>query len=626
VQTLNSIAPSLTLKNKQNMKNLLFASIVTLLSVTFSIAQPTVQWQKSVGGTGNDYAESIQQTNDGGYIVVGISYSNDGDVSGNQGASDCWVVKLNAFGTIEWEKSMGGSGDDNARLIQQTNDGGYIFIGPSDSNDGDVSGNHGNLDYWAVKLTSTGVIEWQKSLGGTGYEYAQYIQQTSDGGYIAAGSSFSNDGDVSGNHGGFDCWVVKLNNEGTIVWQKSLGGLSNDEAESIQQTNDGGFILAGHSDSNDGDVSGNHGGPDYWVVKLSSIGTIEWQKSLGGSGSDQAKSVQQTNDGGYIVAGYTSSNDGDVSVNYGYLDFWVVKLNSLGTIEWQKTLGGSDFDLAQSIQQTNDGEYIVAGYSYSNDVDVQSSQGNQDFWVVKLSSIGTIEWEKSLGGSGLENASSIQQTNEGGFIVAGSSNSNDGDVSGNQGNSDYWVVQLKSCQPSFSTQPANQIIDIYSNAQFIVSSSDPTATYQWQTDLGVGFQNLNNIGQYSGTTNDTLLISDVVLTNDNQPFRCIISSGSCSDTSSVAILIVKDNIGINEVSQSNLYSVYPNPAQDLINIKADAKLLESVYTIYDAIGKVVLIGKIKSENAVIEIGNLSGGIYLFSVGENQNQTFKVIKQ
>jgi hypothetical protein len=626
VQTLNSIAPSLTLKNKQNMKNLLFASIVTLLSVTFSIAQPTVQWQKSVGGTGNDYAESIQQTNDGGYIVVGISYSNDGDVSGNQGASDCWVVKLNAFGIIEWEKSMGGSGDDNARLIQQTNDGGYIFIGPSDSNDGDVSGNHGNLDYWAVKLTSTGVIEWQKSLGGTGYEYAQYIQQTSDGGYIAAGSSFSNDGDVSGNHGGFDCWVVKLNDEGTIVWQKSLGGLSNDEAESIQQTNDGGFILAGHSDSNDGDVSGNHGGPDYWVVKLSSIGTIEWQKSLGGSGSDQAKSVQQTNDGGYIVAGYTSSNDGDVSVNYGYLDFWVVKLNSLGTIEWQKTLGGSDFDLAQSIQQTNDGEYIVAGYSYSNDVDVQSSQGNQDFWVVKLSSIGTIEWEKSLGGSGLENASSIQQTNEGGFIVAGSSNSNDGDVSGNQGNSDYWVVQLKSCQPSFSTQPANQIIDIYSNAQFIVSSSDPTATYQWQTDLGVGFQNLNNIGQYSGTTNDTLLISDVVLTNDNQPFRCIISSGSCSDTSSVAILIVKDNIGINEVSQSNLYSVYPNPAQDLINIKADAKLLESVYTIYDAIGKVVLIGKIKSENAVIEIGNLSGGIYLFSVGENQNQTFKVIKQ
>ena len=626
MQTLNSIAPSLTLKNKQNMKNLLFTSIVTLLSVTFSLAQPTVQWQKSVGGTGNDYAESIQQTNDGGYIVVGISYSNDGDVSGNQGASDCWVVKLNAFGTIEWEKSMGGSGDDNARLIQQTNDGGYIFIGPSDSNDGDVSGNHGNLDYWAVKLTSTGVIEWQKSLGGTGYEYAQYIQQTSDGGYIAAGSSFSNDGDVSGNHGGFDCWVVKLNNEGTIVWQKSLGGLSNDEAESIQQTNDGGFILAGHSDSNDGDVSGNHGGPDYWVVKLSSIGTIEWQKSLGGSGSDQAKSVQQTNDGGYIVAGYTSSNDGDVSVNYGYLDYWVVKLNSLGTIEWQKTLGGSDFDLAQSIQQTNDGEYIVAGYSYSNDVDVQSSQGNQDFWVVKLSNIGTIEWEKSLGGSGLENASSIQQTNEGGFIVAGSSNSNDGDVSGNQGNFDYWVVQLKSCQPSFSTQPANQIIDIYSNAQFIVSSSDPTATYQWQTDLGVGFQNLNNIGQYSGTTNDTLLISDVVLTNDNQPFRCIISSGSCSDTSSVAILIVKDNIGINEVSQSNLYSVYPNPAQDLINVKADAKLLESVYTIYDAIGKVVLIGKINSENAVIEIGNLSGGIYLFSVGENQNQTFKVIKQ
>jgi len=175
-------------------------------------------------------------------------------------------------------------------------------------------------------------------------------------------------------------------------------------------------------------------------------------------------------------------------------------------------------------------------------------------------------------------------------------------------------------------QPTSQIVNISNVTEFIVGSSDPNATYQWQTDLGVGFQNLNSIGQYSGTTNDTLTVSNVTLSNNNQPFRCIISSGTCSDTSNVAVLTVNNNVGINEFAHDNLFSVFPNPAQSAINIKADTKLLGSVYTIYDNTGKVVLSGKIIAENTVIELGNLSGGIYLFSVGENLKQTFKVIKE
>ena len=182
------------------------------------------------------------------------------------------------------------------------------------------------------------------------------------------------------------------------------------------------------------------------------------------------------------------------------------------------------------------------------------------------------------------------------------------------------------CQLAVNTQPTNQTININNNAQFVVSSSDPGATYQWQTDFGVGFQNLNNVGQYSGTANDTLDIANVTLSNNSQPFRCIISSGSCTDTSNVAVLTVNNNTGINEVSQSNLFSVYPNPANSQINVKANAKLLGSIYTVYDNTGKLVLTGKINSENTVIELGNLSGGIYLFSVGENLKQTFKVIKE
>jgi hypothetical protein len=175
-------------------------------------------------------------------------------------------------------------------------------------------------------------------------------------------------------------------------------------------------------------------------------------------------------------------------------------------------------------------------------------------------------------------------------------------------------------------QPASQFVNISSGALFIVGSSDPGATYQWQTDLGVGFQNLNSVGQYSGTTNDTLTVSNVTMSNNNQPFRCIVSSGSCSDTSNVAVLTVNNNVGINETSQDKLFSVFPTPAQSIINVKADSKLIGSVYSIYDNTGRVVLTGKLNSQSTTIELGNLSGGIYMFSVGENMKQTFKVIKE
>ena len=190
----------------------------------------------------------------------------------------------------------------------------------------------------------------------------------------------------------------------------------------------------------------------------------------------------------------------------------------------------------------------------------------------------------------------------------------------------YFASLGNCCNISVTTQPINQSVNISNNAQFTTASSDPLATYQWQTDLGVGFQNLNSVGQYSGTTNDTLTIANTTLSNNNQPFRCIISSGSCTDTSNVAVLTVNNNVGINDVSQSNLFSVYPNPASTLINVKADASLVGSVYSIYDNVGKVVLSGKINSVNASIALGNLSRGIYLFSIGGNMKQTIKVIKE
>jgi len=245
----------------------------------------------------------------------------------------CWSVSAQSP-TIEWQKALGGSSGDYAYSVQQTTDGGYIVAGNTGSNNGDVSGNNGNADYWVVKLISTGNIEWQKAFGGSSTEFAESIQQTTDGGYIVAGYSFSDDGDVFGNNGSDDYWIIKLNSVGDTLWTKTLGGTSRDWANSIQQTTDGGYIIAGWTQSNDMDVAGNKGGADYWIVKLDSVGTIEWQKALGGTADEQAQAVLQTTDGGYIIAGFTDSNNGDVSGNNGLNDYWIVKLSSTSAIEY----------------------------------------------------------------------------------------------------------------------------------------------------------------------------------------------------------------------------------------------------------------------------------------------------
>ena len=440
---------------------------------TIGAAQPTTQWQKSFGGSLEDFAFSVQQTSDAGYIVGGASVSNDGDVTGNHGSFDYWVVKLDEHGDLQWQKSLGGSDEDRARSIQQTSDGGHIVAGYSRSNDGDVTGNHGDFDYWVVRLDGQGDVQWERSLGGSDWDAAQSIQQTSDGGFIVAGYSRSNDGDVTGNHGNFDYWVVKLDGQGDIQWEKSLGGSYWDAAYNIQQTSDGEYIVVGQSASKNGDVTGNHGNFDYWVVKLDGQGDIQWQRSLGGSDDDYAHAFQQTIDGGYIIAGHSSSNDGDVTANHGLTDIWVVKLDASGNIQWQRSLGGSGYEYAASIQQTIDVGYMIAGESRSNDGDVTANHGLADIWVVNLDAQGNIQWQRSFGGSGVDDACCIQQTSDGGYTVAGATSSVDGDVTSNHGRSDCWIVKLgpdsvgtgslsnRTMRAKVSPNPAELTVSLY---------------------------------------------------------------------------------------------------------------------------------------------------------------------
>ena len=408
-----------------------------------------------LGGNQNDLANNIQQTADGGYIIGGSTESSlNGDVTGtNKGGTDCWIVKLSATGNITWNKILGSSGFEEVRQIKQTADGGYIFCASTDSANGDVSGiNNGNFDSWVVKLDANGDTSWTVLLGGDQPDFANAIQQTADGGYILGGFSFSSDTlDISdATHGLSDYWVVKLSATGVVQWDKLLGGTGEEELHDIRQTSDGSYIATGSSTSSaSGNVTGTINGIfDFWVIKLNASGIPVWNKLIGGNGEQIARSIQQTSDGGYIVAGKsTSSASGNITgTNNGLNDFLIVKLDAAGNISWNKLLGGDADESAYSVKQTLDGGYIVTGSSASSASGnvTQSSYGVEDIWVVKLSAAGTIEWSKLYGGNESDYARSIQLTTDGGYIISGftMSSANGAVIGSNHGGNDFWVLKI----------------------------------------------------------------------------------------------------------------------------------------------------------------------------------------
>jgi hypothetical protein len=465
------------LKNK-TMENFTTSSFLLFLifGATFVNAQaPALQWQKTFGGTYNEFAKSIQPTTDGGYILAGSTESFDGDVHGNHGNKDFWVVKLTRNGNIQWQKALGGYGYETAFSIQQTNDGGCIVAGQASTNDGDVTGNHGYLDFWVVKLDANGNLQWEKSFGGSSADFATSIHQTADGGYIVGGVTNSNDMQVSGNHGFSDEWVIKLNAAGKIQWKKTYGGSAGDNLSCIIQTKDGGYITAGGTNSNNGDVSGTHDivYGDFWITKLDKNGNLQWQKTFGGSDYESANSIVQTSDGGYIAVGWNRSKNGDIKGNHGDYDLWVIKLNSNGTLKWQRSLGGRNGDFGYSIQETEGNGYIIAGGSDSNNGDVSGNHGREDFWIVKLDVSGNLQWQKSLGGSEYEEVRGIIQTKDGGYIAAGHTFSNDKNVSGNHGQNDFWVIKLSS--DASISKPENVQVPISNAISFTLSPNPVSA-------------------------------------------------------------------------------------------------------------------------------------------------------
>lgn len=351
----------------------------------------TLQWQKTLGGTDDDRGQDIIQTKDGGYAIVGYSKSTDGNLSENAGANDFWLCKLDASGNISWQQSFGFLGADIGYALTETNDSGYLITGVLDVSASGGQGNsktlgtlHAGGDYWAIKLDTNGQKEWSRFFGGSFTDVPYDIIQTSNNNYIIVGSSDSDDVDITGNKGTYDFWVITISETGVLLWEKSFGGSEIDEAWGIVASNDGNFIIAGDTRSNDKDIAKNNGAADIFVIKITPNGDLLWQKSFGGTSFDTARSISKTSDNGYLISGSSRSADGDVSVNNGQNDALVLKLDSNGNLEWHKSVGGSNIDLAFDATELNDGSIIAVGESSSLGIDISENKGFSDLLIFKI--------------------------------------------------------------------------------------------------------------------------------------------------------------------------------------------------------------------------------------------------
>jgi len=496
-----------------------------------------ITFQKMYGGANFDVGFSVQQTSDGGYIVSG------GTASLVPGNSDIYLIKTNANGDTLWTRTFGGSGIDFAYFIQQTYDGGYIIAGYTSSFGIDSS------DVYLIKTDVNGNLLWSKIYDGTGYSEGRYVQQTSDGGYIVAGSCASL---LGVNH----IYLIKTDANGDTLWTKTSS--TNATANVIKRTLDGSYIIIGSVSS----LSSGNG--DIYLLKIDSVGNPLWSKTFGGGSQEAGYSGQQTIDGGYIIAGYTYSFGGVSS------DVYLIKTNSIGDTLWTKTFGGApNTDGASSIQQTNDGGYIITGWTES------FGAGNNDAYLIKTDVNGNLIWSKTFGGTYIDNGYSVQQTSDGGYIVAGSCASFGG------GYPNVYLIKTD----------ANGNSGCYESNSATIVGSPPTQV-----------------------TNPVIILtsSNTFVTNS----ATISGSGGIVNT-------LCTTVNINEETAGGSFLISPNPSAGNFTVGFSDILRNGIIELYNVLGEKFYFEKINHESEKkISLKNISQGIYFVKVFDGERSYCK----
>ena len=499
-----------------------------------------------------------------------------------------WV---SCFGGIEWDEAQGVTQSDSS----------YWIIGTTLSNDGDISFNHGNKDLWLLKLDMYGNLINEKTFGGAKWEFGfSDLKKLNDTVLYIFGGTNSVDGDVHTNQwptSAGNLWIVKTDNKGQILWERVSGGQRGVGECDFTLTNDGGVLAMGFALADDGDVIDHHGFYDLWLIKLSDNGQKQWTLSLGGSGYDGGGGVIQTTDDGFLIAGNTDGSSGgnyDSTCNFhnsgsGYVDAWVVKLDTAHNIVWQQCYGGSNHDGCTNIIELPDG-YIILGHTSSDDGDVTGFHISQDpnyndIWVFKIDKAGNLLWQKCLGGSNDDYARNIFTTTDGGYMIVGSTRSSDGDVTGYHGthgwSDDIWFAKI-----------------------------DSTGNLLWQYCYGGIYDEFIYRGVIQKSDWDYVL----AIGTETPEWRCYFGPNLRPDFRIVELYDSTVGVSVTPVKKTEV-KVYPNPANSVLNIELSNNPRANTTTIemIDISGKQVLKYVPKNKTIHLDINQLKSGLYLVKI-------------
>jgi hypothetical protein len=429
--------------------------VLSLLLWSIAAISQDILWEKSLGGKHADYLFDAVPTADYGFLLAGSSLSGKTGrkTDKSNGDLDYWLWKMNEEGEQEWQKSFGADKSDILQSVVLTKDAGFLLVGTSDSDKTfhKKDSCRGNTDIWIIKLNAQGGEEWQKTIGGASQELVSSVKQTPDGGFIIAASSSSDKSAEKENDsfGGLDYWIIKIDGKGKIEWQHTYGGLYNDIVKKVVCSPDGGYLVGGYSNSPESGTKTekNYGIGDYWIIKLDNKGEIVWQKTLGGDKDDQLHDLIVTKNGDYLIGGNSNSGVSNYKKESNRLgtDFWVIRMDKDGELIWQQTYNFGKQDILSSLIEEEDESIIIGGYARGITTGKKKQEGEvNDYAIIKVKPDGEEIWKRTLGSTGEEMMQKVILTRDGGYLLTGTSNGKaSGDKKGHVGNNDFWVVKLK---------------------------------------------------------------------------------------------------------------------------------------------------------------------------------------